>query len=193
MRILFLLCMIILVPVLLPAQVQKAGERLSYASSYQFGMIVGKAYTTYGLQMVHGVRYKNYELGAGVALDPYGFRTIPVFGHLAYVLKPGKSSAYVWGDAGASIPWNYGAIPEKQMGTNLEWHKLYSGFYGEAGIGYRIKIDNRSAITFSGGYSFKRFRYTENTYVWNGSTSSPQKDWYVFDYHRLTFRIGIAF
>lgn len=168
-------------------------DKINYYASYQFGMTVGKAYTTINAQMIQGIRYKNYQAGVGVALDPYGFRTIPVFGHVAYMLHPQKSSPYVYADAGVSIPWNSGVITEKNPATKQEWHKLYSGLYAEAGIGYSIAINKRHAVTFSGGYSYKRFRYTENVQTWDGNVIIQQKDWYIFNYRRLAFRIGFSF
>ena len=186
----YLLFFLSCVPFALIAQ-QKG--KIKYYASYQFGIMVGKAYTTINAEMIQGIQYKNYQAGIGVALDPYGFRTVPVFGHVGYVLHPGKNSAYVYADGGVSIPWNTGAIPEKNPSTKEEWHKLYSGLYTEAGIGYSIAINKKNAVTLSGGYSYKKFRYTESVQAWDGDIIIQQKDWYIFNYSRLSFRVGFSF
>ncbi|HEY6977435.1 MAG TPA: hypothetical protein VH396_14155 [Chitinophagaceae bacterium] len=184
----------VLLPVVLMAQSNKQKEKIQYASSYQAGIIVGKAYTTYGVQMIQGIRYKNVQTGIGVALDPYGFRTVPLFGHFSYVMHPQKNSVYVYGDAGISIPWDNGSLPEKyDNSTHDDWHKLYAGFYAEGGAGYNILFNKkRNAVTINAGYSYKRFTYDENVYIWNGIGTVLQTDHYIFDYRRIVFRLGFS-
>src|SRR3954453_20975333 len=147
-------------PVILTAQLNKKDEKIHYTGSYQLGIIAGKAYTTFNAQVIQGIRYKNFQTGIGVAFDPYGFRTIPLFGHLSYVRHPQKSSVYVYGDAGISIPWNNGSLPEKyDNSTHDDWHKLFAGFYAEGGVGYNLLFNKkRNAVTLNAGYSFKRFK-----------------------------------
>ncbi len=189
-----IILLLVVLPVVLTAQSNKQKEKIHYTSSYRLGIIAGKAYTTFTAQIIQGIRYKNFQTGIGVSLDPYGFRTIPVFGHFSYALHPEKSSVYVYGDAGMSIPWNNGALPEKyDNSTHDEWHKLFPGFYGEAGIGYNMVFNKkRNAVTINSGYSYKRFKYDEHVYIWNGFETAQQKDRYIFDYRRLTFRLGFS-
>jgi len=170
-------------------QAQQLKEKISYAGSFQLGTIVGRAYTTFTAQTIQGIRYKNFETGAGVALDPYGFRTVPVFGHFGYTLYCKKNSPFAYADAGVSIPWNNDALPEKYE-NNDDWHSLYTGFYAETGLGYRINLNKHNALTIHLGYSYKQFKYSEINYVWNGSSSIQQKDMFIFDYRRLAFRLG---
>jgi hypothetical protein len=181
-------------PTVLTAQSNKQQEKIRYASSYQFGIIAGKAYTTFTAQMIQGIRYKNFQTGVGIALDPYGFRTVPLFSHFNYVIYPQKNSIYVYGDAGISIPWNNGSLPEKyDNSTHDDWHKLFPGFYAEGGVGYNILFNKkRNAVTVNAGYSYKRFKYDENVYIWNGFETVQQTDHYIFDYRRLAFRLGFS-
>jgi hypothetical protein len=181
-------------PVVLTAQSGKQKEKIHYTSSYQLGIIAGKAYTTFNAEMIQGIRYKNFQTGVGISLDPYGFRTVPLFGHFSYVMHPLKNSVYMYGDAGISIPWNNGALPEKyNNSTHDDWHKLFPGFYAEGGVGYRILVSKKqNAVTINAGYSYKRFKYDENPYIWNGLETVLQTDHYIFDYRRLTFRLGFS-
>jgi len=181
-------------PVVLTAQSNKQKEKIHYTGSYQLGIIVGKDYTTFGAQMIQGIRYKNFQTGVGVALDPYGFRTVPLFGHFSYAMRPQKNSIYVYGDGGISIPWNNGSLPEKyDNSTHDDWHNLFAGLYAEGGVGYNILLNKkRNAITLNTGYSYKRFKYDENVYIWNGFETVQQADHYIFDYRRLVFRVGLS-
>src|SRR6266487_484106 len=162
-----IILLFVVLPVVLTAQSKRQGEKIHYTSS---------------------------QTGVGVALDPYGFRTVPLFYHLNYTMYPQKNSVYVYGDAGVSIPWNNGALPEKYDNSAHDgWHKLFAGFYGEASVGYNILLNKKgNAITINAGYSYKRFKYDENVYIWNGFETVQQKDHYIFDYRRLVFRLGFS-
>ena len=189
-----IILLFVVLPVVLTAQSKRQGEKIHYTSSYLLGIIAGKAYTTFSAQIIQGIRYKNFQTGVGVALDPYGFRTVPLFYHLNYTMYPQKNSVYVYGDAGVSIPWNNGALPEKyDNAAHDDWHKLFAGFYGEASVGYNILLNKKgNAITINAGYSYKRLKYDENVYIWNGFETVQQKDHYIFDYRRLVFRLGFS-
>src|SRR5262245_19779878 len=134
----------VVLPVVLTAQSNKQKEKIQYTGSYQFGIIAGNAYTTFSAQMIQGVGYKNLQTGVGLALDPYGFRTIPLFGHITYIVHPHKNSIYVYADAGISLPWNNGSLPQKyDNSTHDDWHKLFAGFYAEGGVGYNILFNKK--------------------------------------------------
>ncbi|WP_153799558.1 hypothetical protein [Foetidibacter luteolus] len=178
-------------------QDKKLANKISYASSYELGILAGKAYTPFTARIIQGVRYQNYEAGIGVALDPYAFRSVPVFIHVAYHLYNGRNTPYAYGDAGISFPWNNGALPEKytdprsgQQGE--DWHILHNGVYGEAGIGYKIMLNKRNAFIMNAGYSYKKFKYDEFVNIWNGNESIRIKQGYSFDYNRLVFRLGFT-
>ena len=181
-------------PVVLTAQSNKQKEKIHYASSYQLGIIAGKAYTTFSAQTIQGIQYKNFQTGVGIALDPYGFRTVPLFGHFSYVMHLQNNSVFAYADAGISIPWNNGSLPEKyDNSTHDDWHKLYAGFYAEGGVGYSLLFNKKqNAVTINAGYSYKRFKYDENVYIWNGFETVQQTDHYIFDYRRLAFRVGFS-
>ena len=184
--------LLLLFPLAGMAQSKSSKEKVSYSGSYMLGIIAGKAYTTFSGQIIQGIQYKNYTAGIGVAIDPYAFRTIPLFAHISYAFKPAKNSVYTYVDGGISIPWNTDALPVKYPNTDNDWHKLHSGLYAETGIGYRIALNKRNALLITMGYSFKRFKYDEMTTIWNGSAVNKQTDKYTFDYNRLTFRLGFS-
>ncbi len=168
-------------------------EKIHYSGSVEAGAIIGKAYTPLTVQTIQGIAYKNWQTGLGISYDPYGFRSLPVFAHVAYFLSSKKKSPFAYGDGGISIPLNIGdRIPLHQSDGQL-WHVLHVAPYVETGIGYRFTLGKKNAITFNAGYSFRQFKYTERNYYWDGNNYSYHNDELSFDYHRLVARVGFSF
>lgn len=168
-------------------------EKIHYIGSVQTGAIIGKAYTPLTIQTVQGIAYKNWQTGLGIAYDPYGFPSLPVFAHVAYSLNAKKKSPFVYGDGGISIPLNIGdRLPLHQSDGQI-WHVLHVAPYFETGIGYKFPVSKKNAITFNAGYSFKQFKYTERNYYWDGTKDTYNSDMFSFNYNRLVARVGFSF
>ncbi len=175
------------------AHCQKATTgKVQYSGMYEMGMLIGKAYTKANPQIVQGISFKNYFTGIGVALDPYGFRTIPVFAQFRYSLYQAKSSPFAFASLGVSIPWNNGVLPEKYFNTNETWHTLKTSPYAEVGIGYKIKLNDGHAINLLAGYCYKRFSYTEKNSYYTYELQQYE-DQYSYDYRRVSLRVGFQF
>ena len=167
-------------------------SKIQYSGMYEIGMVIGKAYTKANPQIVQGISFKNYFTGIGAALDPYGFRTIPVFAQFRYALHQTKSSPFAFASLGVSIPWNNGTIPEKYYNSDDTWHKLNTGPYAEVGIGYKVMLNERHAINLMAGYCYKRFSYTEKTSYYTYELQQYE-DKYSYDYRRISLRVGFQF
>lgn len=172
-------------------QDNKTGK-VQYSGMYEVGMLIGKAYTKVNPQIIQGISFKNYFTGIGVALDPYGFRTVPVFAQFRYSLHNDRSSPFAFASLGVSLPWNNDAIPEKFYNSDETWHKLKTGPYSEIGIGYKVKLDDGHAMNLMIGYCYKRFEYTEKTSYYTDQLQQYE-DRYVYDYRRISLRVGFQF
>src|SRR3954470_2674393 len=77
-------------PLLACAQAGKG--RLQYFNITQFGFLQGQHQHTYSIQTINGVSRQKYSAGIGVALDNYGYNSLPVFADMRYNLIKKKKS-----------------------------------------------------------------------------------------------------
>lgn len=176
-------------PLLLQAQ---AGKQLSWYNVSQFGWLMGDNQHTWSIETINGVGYKKYSAGVGVALDKYGYKSIPVFADLRYNLATTHRTALqVYGDAGVNLPLRSDYLPYKYNNSQV-WHTLHPSFYGEAGISYKIALIHKFSLIAGAGYNYKTFKYTEIIYTGDVSTPSIGTD-YTYHYSKYVLRIGFGF
>jgi hypothetical protein len=161
-------------------------SRCSFTSINQVGFVVGEAADSYQLQTVNGVKYKTWMVGAGVGIDGYRYRSVPVF---LQVRKEFSLSTYVfflYNDIGLNYPW----VKDSQKGVYYGNSQYSQGLYFDGGLGYRLPLKKQSLL-FSGGFSLKEMKEDRSM------TTCPfvgpcveNKDVYQYSLKRLSFKLG---
>lgn len=143
--------------------VSLAQKKFSPVGGVQAGLLEGEQGGALQLKALGGVKKGTWTAAAGAGLDYYYLRSIPVFLHLQKDFSKSKAP-FVYAAGGYNIPW----LKPSQKGWNLG--ESTGGFYGDAGIGYRLPVMKSSALEFSLGYSVKSL------------TTSRYKDVYITIY-----------
>ncbi|MCX6208529.1 MAG: hypothetical protein NTZ59_03230 [Bacteroidetes bacterium] len=162
-----------------------------FSSINSVGTVWGVNQNVFCFETINGISYKNWVYGVGVSFDSYGSQSTPIFLDIRKQMK--NSSVFVYADAGINIPWRTSNFPEKYSGTNTNQYKLKNTFYGEAGIGLKKLIANKTSFIASIGYSYKTFSYVQqNVFDWRSPSTSNDYN-YDFYYSRIALRLGIQF
>ena len=141
------------------AQQKKPASLWRFHSINSIGLLEGEAGSAFQLQTINGVQYKSWFAGAGVGLDYYRFRGVPVFLDIRKMFPLKTNTFFVYGDIGIHAGW----LTEKQKNSNNYVAALTdfnNGLYTDAGAGYQICLGKKGALLISAGYSFKSLRGT---------------------------------
>jgi len=182
------------------AQQKNIGKPFQFHSVNNMGLLEGQAGSTFQLQTINGAQYKSWFAGAGVGLDYYHFRTIPLFIDLRKEFGKRINRLFVYADAGINFYWKRDKDP-KQFYYNDAFN---NGVYSEAGAGYKVKLSHQIALSFACGYSYKKIAESgsDNYYYFintPGNTSylgppvSSSMSKINYNLKRLVLKAGIEF
>lgn len=149
------------------------------------------------VQLVAGMEKKQWNIGLGTGIDYYKVRTIPLFIDLRACLGKARS-LFAYADLGTNIAWPLESQYRKTWTiTGNSLSSFNNGFYGDWGIGYSLKGQQRKGIVISLGYSVKTIteHYKELTYwiVPFPQPGSAQDRERKLDYtlNRITLKLGV--
>ncbi len=179
------------------AQQKTAGNFLKFHSFNSVGLIEGQAGSAFQPQTINGVQYKSWFGGVGVGLDYYRLRSIPLFADIRKEFGKNGNHFFIYADAGTNFYWERDK-DVKQFPAN---DKVKNGFYGEAGLGYKFRLNSKIALFISGGYSYKKLTETGNNYSLNYITNpvgfpvddNPSPEKINYNLNRLVLKAGIVF
>jgi hypothetical protein len=141
---------------------QKSISRpLRFQSINNIGLLEGQAGSAFQLQTVNGAQYKSWFAGVGIGLDYYRYRTIPLFLDVRKEFGKRSNKLFIYADAGMNLYWER----DKDVKQFPVDDKIKNGFYGEAGVGYKWKLNQRINLLFNAGYSYKNIT-EEGTYLY---------------------------
>jgi hypothetical protein len=137
-----------LFPILSFSQDNSAKPRFNTIASG--GIIAGESVAKPLFQLSSGLSIDPWFVGVGVGLDYYNLTSIPLFAD--FRMNFGKKRfAFIYANTGYNFPVN--------NKTDEEWSKILDkykgGFYIDAGLGYRIRINHTNHLSISAGYSRK--------------------------------------
>ena len=179
-----LLCILLLLACMVRAQDSSRISRPRFQSINMIGFMEGESGTGFQAQTINGFRLNRYFAGAGIGLDSYGFRSIPLFLDLRTYLFSSRNP-FIYLAGGRNFPWE---------GKTDEWASDYnSGWFYDLGVGYSLPLKAVSVL-FSGGYSFKTYQKIER-YPGFCPTPPCPEDVYHYDYklRRISVRMGVSF
>jgi hypothetical protein len=176
----------------LAGQHNARAPKWKFNSANQVGLLQGEAHSSASLLSVNGFRYGNFFSGVGTGIDYYRYRSIPLFGECRQYFGESLNQVYIYGNAGISFVW-------KERSNDLYGGKesYHPGFYGGAGIGYKVGLKNATGITLSVGYTYKKVTNVQQEIV--GCPVSPTgpcifaPETYRYHLSRLIFQFGFLF
>lgn len=177
-------------PLLLQAQqpAKKSNCGCSFSSINQLGLLEGSSRTSYQLQTINGLRYREWFAGIGLGLDRYRFTTVPLFVDIRRELFRKPSTPFLYGDIGIHLPW----VRDKEQAWGSRDADYNRGLYYDVGAGYSLDIGRKRSLLFSGGISLKKIRETRNYDVVCISFPCPeQSEQYNFSLKRFSIKAGL--
>ncbi|HEX4375244.1 MAG TPA: hypothetical protein VHZ50_18205 [Puia sp.] len=160
-----------------------------FQSINNIGLIIGQKDGAFDLQTVNGFQRKSIFAGVGVALDYYGFRSIPLFVDLRKYFGSHKNAFFIYEDCGVNFDSQKSGI--NNFGSPYHYN---AGFYNDIGAGYKFYLKNKTSFLVSGGYTYKRISETiSNQECPFGGPCYSQTDKYFFDLSRLILKFGLQF
>lgn len=164
-----------------------AQSRIKFESNNQIGLLSGTSKSALQLQTINGIHYKTFFAGAGIGIDNYFFKTIPVFADIRMNIFQKSQTPFIYADAGPDFPW------EKKQSTSWQIITYRPGLYYDVGIGYRWTIIKYLCVNASFGFSQKKYNSTV-AYLRVGNIPEvvpPEK--YNYYLQRFTMKFGLSF
>ena len=159
----------------------------SFSSINQLGIVGGSRGLGPLLQSVNGFRYKTWFAGIGLGIDVYKRGTIPVFLDVRKDFFNAPATPFIYADGGIHLPYKK-IVPEDQ------WYESeYStGFYSDAGIGYKLGSRKKGGVLVTAGYSYK---HVERVYRFKHVCDYCYRALYNYTsyLHRISIKFGWQF
>ncbi len=152
---------LLLIPGFAPAQ--KTAPAWSPAAVVSAGVIAGESTARPLIQASGGLHSGRHFGGLGAGLDPYRFKSVPVFAHWKMDIGWPRL-VFAYGQAGYNLPYANG-VTDDWFGDVRTTDRFSGGFYFDAGMGYRVRLKGRHSLLFSAGYSQKHLTHTVG-YTW---------------------------
>ena len=163
-----------------------------FHSINNIGLLEGEKGSAFQLQTIHGVQYKSWFAGAGIGIDYYKFRGLPLFFDCRKMFPlSSKDVFFVYADIGIHCNW----ITDKQKNDNSYYSggDFSNGIYTDAGIGYEIGTSKKDAFLISAGYSYKALNETYTDYTPLAYDGPPVLSKNHYGLRRLTIKMGWKF
>jgi len=158
----------------------------SFTSVNQIGLLAGEKGESFQVQTINGLRYRTWMVGAGVGIDGYLYRSIPLFFQLRKEFNLKSNAFFIYNDIGLNYPW----ISSNQKVFRDE-RDYDPGVYYDGGIGYKLLL-KKQALVFSGGFSLKEFKDNRSSFSCPFfGPCNEQVDVYSYSLRRLSFKLGI--
>jgi hypothetical protein len=159
----------------------------SFSSINQVGLLAGEKNEAFQFQTINGLQYRTWMVGAGVGIDGYRFRSIPLFLHLRKEFNLKSNAIFIYNDIGFNYPW-LKTEQKRYWGPAADYDH---GIYYDGGVGYKILM-KRNAVVFSGGFSLKEFSEgpASNLCPFSGPCYD-QTDRYYYSLKRITLKLGV--
>ncbi len=170
------------------ASAQKS--KIHFRSINQFAMVGGESHINTAFQTVNGIKFSNWFTGAGIGVDNYRYKTLPLFIDGRWYFGDDKSG-FIYGDIGYNFPMKN--KPGKEIGYYNSYH-FTGGVYTDIGIGYKVPLYKKSSMLFSLGYSYKKLG-TKVGMTTCGIIGPCWVDYYKYDFslNRMILKAGLVF
>jgi hypothetical protein len=165
----------------------KKGCSCSFSSINQIGGLYGSKGTYFQVQTINGIRYKTWFAGVGAGIDYYTRRGIPVFLDVRKDIFEKRSTPFLYADAGIHL-----VRDRKEALSRWDQNTYSNGFYGDAGVGYKLHLHGAGRLLVSAGYSYKNIN-RRFEYIFSCPTTRCNENYYTYKnyLHRLSVKLGL--
>ena len=165
-------------------------KTIKFTSINSVGLLNGQISSTFTMQTINGISFKNASIGIGAGIDNYGYRTIPVFVDLRKTFGNNAIKPLVFADFGIGYPIKTD-IPSGQWSNAYTNTSIKRSFCGEWGVGIEKAIGS-SSFFVTASYSYKKYAYTQimNWSYGPDGTNQARQDYH---YNRIALRMGYRF
>lgn len=163
-------------------------QKIKFSSINQVGLLSGDKGDRWMLQTINGLEKDKWFAGAGIGLDFYNYRTIPLFFDIRRDITNKKNTPFAYADAGINFLW----LNSIQRGQE-QFPSSSPGLFYDLGVGWKLSGKNNRGFLFSAGYSFKQVKEKVKSW-WLAPTPQLQsEDFQRYNYlhRRLVVKIGI--
>lgn len=165
-------------------------KKIKFHSINSFGLIAGESNFSTAIQTVNGIRFSNWFAGAGIGIDHYAYKTLPLFFDVRKYFGVEKN-AFIYGDIGYGFPMKNKR--GKESFRNDVYH-FTGGIYTDFGLGYSIPLLKKTALAFSLGYSYKKLQGEFGSRICpNNSPCYINYTQSTFKYSRIMLKAGVVF
>jgi hypothetical protein len=154
----------------------------------QTAIIIGESEPQEQYLLSGGIRKRTWLLGAGIGVDDYHTRSVPVFVDVRKQLHARINTPFAFANAGYHFLW------EKDERKDFFELDSEGGLYYDLGIGYQIGLTKKLKLLLSGSYTGKHFSKTKNVQPWVSTGPTPESiRTYEYRLSRATLKLGLAF
>jgi len=170
---------------------QKASDRIwQFHSINNLGLLEGQTGSSFMIQTINGIQNRSWFVGAGVGLDFYRYRTIPLFIDIRKDFGQSVNKIFVYADLGTNFSW----VTDNEKEHYLTEDKFGNGFYSDLGLGYKVRTGKNNSLLLSLGYSFKKLTETyRSQFYYPDLPPNEQFDRISYSLNRLSIKIGWQF
>jgi hypothetical protein len=165
------------------AQQHRAIAFNSYTAA---GFVTGKLPPGFIAQTENGIKFNNWFIGAGFGIDNYYRQTLPLFAAIKKEFPFKKAnSLFLYANAGKNL-----VTKDKSLNNSFFHSTTKGGFYGDAGVGYKIRACKKVAAFFCIGNTIKNIREigeAQDAYGTPGIYDAYRK------FARVSFKLGFQF
>lgn len=162
-----------------------------FRSQNYIGFLEGNRGSAFQFQTVNGMQWRTWFAGVGTGLDWYLYRSLPLYLSVQKDLKAGNRTFFLSLDGGTNFSW------EKRKPEFAEFvnSKFFPRLYGGMNVGYKtILKNNKDAILFTIGYSYKELRERQSKYTYCINPPCPLvNEYYNYKNNRVSLRLGWQF
>ncbi len=165
-------------------------KAIKFQSINEAGIVEGESKADWIFQTVNGIRFSDWFAGAGIGIDYYHYKTLPLFFDGRWYFGDEKR-AFIYGDIGYNFPM--ANKPGKEIYNYSSYH-FTGGVYTDIGIGFGATLYKKSSMLFSLGYSYKELQ----TKIGVNNCGIIGPCWvdyskYEFNYGRIAVKAGLEF
>jgi hypothetical protein len=170
-------------------QPAKKGCSCSFSSINQIGGLYGSKAIYLQMQTINGIRYKTWFAGVGAGIDFYDRTGFPVFLDVRKDIFEKRFTPFLYVDAGIHL-----VHKRKEIRWQSYQNTYSNGFYGDAGIGYKLGLSTTSSLLVSAGYSYKNIdrRYEYISYCLDNRCYENYLTYKSY-LHRVSLKLGLQF
>lgn len=175
---------------LLPFGVGAQKKKIHFQSINEFAIVGGENHINTAFQTINGIKGSDWFLGAGIGIDYYRYKTLPLFFDGRWYFGEDKK-AFIYGDIGYNFPMKN--KPGKEIGSYSTYH-FTGGLYSDLGIGYQVRLYKKSLLLFSLGYTSKDLKAKAgNTICPFAGPCYVDYNRYEFSFNRMILKAGLVF